>query len=355
MKKICIIAEYNPFHNGHKYQLEEIKKKYKDSLITIIMSGNYTMRGELSILNYEEKAYLALNHGADLVIKLPFIYSAQSADIFAKGALKIANILKMDLLIFGSESNDVDKLKNVANKILKNKKIDKKLSFPKAINKAYNIDLKSNDILGVSYIKEIIKNNYPIQVETIKRTTSYNSTSISKIASASAIRNAINNNNSYKIAIPNDAYQLLKNKKIINLYQLFKYKVLSTDDLTIYNDINIDLHFKFKNNIKETNYESFINKVKTKEITINKIKRAIINIITDFKKEDNIQEINYLHIIGFSTKGQKYLNMLKKTINIPLITNIKGYDDLLKLDNKTDNIYKHITSNNLSKKGPIKK
>ena len=120
MKIIGIIAEYNPFHLGHLYQIKKIKELYPESLIIAIVSSTFTQRGDISIINKWDKTKIILNNNVDIVIELPFVYATQSADIFAKGALEILNNLKIDTLVFGSESNDIDKLKKLANIQLNN-------------------------------------------------------------------------------------------------------------------------------------------------------------------------------------------------------------------------------------------
>lgn len=115
MKIIGIIAEYNPFHFGHKYQLNKIKELYPESIIILITNSYFTQRGDVSIINKWDKTMIALNNDIDLIVELPFLYATQSADIFAKGALKILNTLKIDTLIFGSESNNIEKLTSIAN------------------------------------------------------------------------------------------------------------------------------------------------------------------------------------------------------------------------------------------------
>lgn len=353
MKKIALIAELNPFHNGHSYIIKKIKKMYKDALLIIIMSGNYTMRGEISILNEYEKTHLALLDGADLIIKLPFVYSSQSADTFSDGALKIASLLKADTLVFGSETSDKEKLIKTAQKLLEDKPIAKDLSYPKALNKAYDIDLASNDILAVSYIKEIIKNNYQIDIKPLQRTSSYNDKNIASISSATAIRNAFYHHQDYRKAISKECYKLMKKKKPLDIYPLFKYKVLSERDLTIYNDVDKDLHYKFKNNIHYNNIEDFLAHVKTKEITINRIKRCMMNIILNFYKEDNIKEITNIRVLGFSKRGRTYLNKIKKEINLPFITNAYKDEDLLKLDNNVDRIYDYLNEEIIDRSKPL--
>ena len=166
---IGIICEYNPFHYGHLYHLNKIKEIYPDSNIILVLSGWITERGDLSLIDKFKKADIALKYGVNLVVELPFKY-IQSADYFAKGAVGILNELKCDTIVFGSESNNVDELINLATIQLNNKKYDKLvkeylnegINYPTAMSKALKtitnktIDTP-NDILGLSYVKEIIK------------------------------------------------------------------------------------------------------------------------------------------------------------------------------------------------------
>ena len=114
MERIGIIAEYNPFHNGHIYHINKIKEMYPDSIIVAIVSGNFTQRGIPSIIDKWEKTKIALKYGIDLVIELPFPFASQSSDIFAKGAISLLKELKVNKLVFGSESNDIENLKELA-------------------------------------------------------------------------------------------------------------------------------------------------------------------------------------------------------------------------------------------------
>ena len=162
MKSIGIICEYNPFHNGHIYHINKIKEMFPDSIIILVMSGNFTQRGDASIINKCNKTKIALNHNIDLVIELPFTFTNQSADTFAFGACSILNHLKVDYLVFGSESDNIDYIKNIVN-IEDDKKyqekvkelLDNGINYPTALSKAlkdFNINLSdcSNDLLGIS-------------------------------------------------------------------------------------------------------------------------------------------------------------------------------------------------------------
>ena len=172
MEIIGIITEYNPFHNGHLYHINKIKELYPNSLIIAVISSSFCQRGEISILNKWDKTKICLNNNIDLVLKLPFVFSSQGADIFAKGALSILNELKVNKIIFGSELNNIEKLKELATIQIKNKDynklvkkyLDEGINYPtamaKALNNFSNIKIDTpNDLLGLSYIKEIIDNN----------------------------------------------------------------------------------------------------------------------------------------------------------------------------------------------------
>ena len=125
MKSVGIICEYNPFHNGHLYHIKKIKEMYPEYVIVCVMNGNFTQRGDFSLTDKYEKTMVALNY-VDLVIELPFVFGTQSADIFTKGSADILNKLGVDAFVFGSESNDINKLKNIVqiqNSLEYNKKI----------------------------------------------------------------------------------------------------------------------------------------------------------------------------------------------------------------------------------------
>ena len=192
MKSIGIICEYNPFHNGHIYHINKIKEMFPDSVIILVMSGNFTQRGDASIINKWNKTKIALNHNIDLVIELPFIFTNQSADTFAFGACSILNYLKVDYLVFGSESDNIDYIKNIVN-IEDDKKyqekvkelLDNGINYPTALSKAlkdFNINLSDsyNDLLGISYVKALKKLNSKITPITIKRTNNYNNKTLTK-------------------------------------------------------------------------------------------------------------------------------------------------------------------------------
>lgn len=354
---IGIIGEYNPIHLGHIYQINKIKKTYPNSLIILITNTAFTERGDVSILNKWDKTKISLENNIDLVVELPFPYATQSADIFANGALKILNYLKINILVFGSESNEIDKLSNIAKTQLTNKKYQEKvkdylktgINYPTALSKAlkdilgYTIS-EPNDLLGISYIKEIIKNNYPIIPITIKRIGSYYETeTTTNIASASLIRKKIQENQSISQYIPNNTEKYLyKNLTLENYFPYLKYKIISEEDLSIYQTVDEGIENRLKKEIINTNsWQELIEKVKTKRYTYNKINRMLVHILTSFTKEEAKKiKIDYIKILGFNTSGRNYLNQLKKEIKIPIITSYqKKFSQTLDLEHRASSIY----------------
>ena len=346
MKKIGIICEYNPFHNGHIYHLQKIKEMYPDSIIILAMSSSFTMRGEISILNKWDKTSIAITYGVDLVIELPTFYSTNSADIFAEGAIKLLNYLGCEYLVFGSETNDINLLTNLAKYQINNKKYDELVkkyldlgnNYPTSMSKALNdlcgktINLP-NDLLGLSYIKEIIKQKTSIIPITIKRTNDYHDNNISNnITSATSIRNALENNLDIKNTIPKETLNKIIDYNIKEKYfSLLKYKILSSiNNLNTYLDIDEGLdNLIRKHIIKANNYNELIDKIKTKRYTYNRLNRMFIHILLNIKKEDVIsrKKINYIRVLGFSQQGKKYLKERRKNINIPIITNYSDIND----------------------------
>lgn len=338
MKKIIgIVVEYNPFHNGHLYQINKIKEKYKDSLIIVCMSSSFTQRADASILNKWDKTKVALENNVDIVIELPYIYSTQSSDIFASKAVQLLNHLKINTLCFGSETENIDDIVNSAKIQLNNKDFDNKvkeyldlgINYPTALNNALK-DLNAkeintpNDLLAISYIKEILKNNLNIEIFNIKRTNDFHDiTSNDDVISASNIRNKLQNKQDIKNNVPQNVYELLKNKNIeIDEFKYLKYKIITEDNLDKYVDVDEGISSRIKKSLeKSNNKEELIQNIKTKRYTYNKICRMLNHILCSFTKEENNQTKNleYIRILGFTEQGKQYLNEIKNDIKLPIL------------------------------------
>lgn len=355
MRVVGIICEYNPFHLGHLYQIKKIREMIPDCLIICTFNGTFMQRGEVSIINKWDKTRICLEYGIDVVVELPFVFATQSSDIFAHGALKILNNLHIDTLVFGSESNNVEILKTLAMAQLNNKVFDDKVceyldkgdNYPTALSKALEVITKyrikePNDILAVSYIKEIIKNNYSIEPVAIKRTNDYHGVVISgDMINASLIRKMLANGNDVSKYVPKATLKYLNDiPSKDKFYSLLKYQIINNiDNLDSFQTVDEGLNNLIKKNIYNANsLDELINLIKTKRYTYNKLNRMFTHILTNFKKEDNEElEINYVRLLGFNKRGRSYLNKIKKDMKIPVVT---GYN---KINDKIFNIEKRVS------------
>lgn len=375
-KIIGIVCEYNPLHNGHIYHINKIKEMFPDSIIILVTNGYFTQRGDISILSKTDKIKTSLNHNIDLIVELPFVFATQSADIFASGAIQILNELSIDTLIFGSEIDNIDILKRLANvqdsieynNLLK-KYLDDGINYPTAISKALfditktNIN-KPNDLLGISYIKAVNKINSKIDVLCIKRTNDYHSLDThTEISSASAIRKLVKEQKSIDSFVPKDIADLkIKYIDLNNYFGLLKYKIIcEKENIKIYQTVDEGIENRIIKYISKcSTIDELINNVKTKRYTYNKLCRMFIHILCSFTKEEasRNKKIQYIRILGFNDNGRKHLNKIKKEISIPIISKLgkQDYEQLL-IEKRINDIYnlKSINKINEYKEIPIYK
>ena len=366
MKSIGIIAEYNPFHNGHLYHLNTIKEKYPDYTIIVVMNGNFTERGDITIIDKWKRTDIALELGVDLVIELPFPFSTQSADYYAYGAITILEKLQCEKVIFGSESNNIEDLKVIAKTQINNEEFDKLVkvycklgnNYPTALSKALE-DLVGkkvttpNDLLGISYIKTILKNNYKIIPETIKRTNDYHDKELNNtFSSATSIRESLKQDNSIKDQVPINTLKRLNNLHYMDMYfNILKYKIITEDNLEKYQTVETGMNKKLKEVISNVNtYDELIKSLKSKKDTYNKISRMLLHILCNFTKDDAeaFKEIKYIRILGFNKTGKAYLNNIKKELDVPIISKItREKDPMLEFELNTTKIYDLIYNEGL--------
>lgn len=339
MKIASIIAEYNPFHKGHAYQIQKIKSEYSD-FIVVIMSGNFVQRGEPAIINKFERAKIAVDKGASLVLELPLYYATSNAEIFARGGITILNSMDIiDRLYFGSE-DDASALKNLSEKIYKNlddKKIKKFLAEGNSYIKSRELAMdflcqkekeilkKPNNILGLEYIKNLEKLNSKIEAHSMprKNVNHKDDFALEGFASASHIRNLLYRGEDVSSFLP--SYDLVVENKLENYFEIFKYKMLvGRINFTDYFDYEMGLENRILENLNAKNFEELIEKVHSKRHSKSRIKRLVLEILLDIKK-DSIKksfEVAYTRVLACDERG---IEILKKSKNKNKIYSFKSF------------------------------
>ena len=319
MKITGIICEYNPFHNGHKYHIDKTKELTNPDLLICVCTGNYNQRGEVSIINKFDKAKAALENGVDLIIELPYIYTCQNAYVFGSKAVELLNKVKVDHLVFGSETNNLEELRKYSELEIDVTRLKQLMHDGSSYPKAYGLlagSLYPNDILAVTYLKAL-KETKIIPI-SIQRTNDYHSGEIDIISSATAIRNAIRNNIDISNTTPIKIDEPVFNEDLYPYLRNILFTVSSSDLSKIFLvDEGIENLLK-ENAIKYDNYEDFINNSISRRYTRSRIQRILLHIINQVKKEDvsNLPELDYIRVLGFNSKGQEYLKRIKDDIKI---------------------------------------
>ena len=380
MLKIGIVAEYNPFHNGHLYQIRKIREIFgKDVFIAVVVSGDFVQRGEISFLDKWEKTQVNLEYGVNLVAELPLYYSIQNAEIFSKMATRILDYLGMDIQVFGAEEENIEVLQKVLDLQKRQDYKDKLMGYMKKGNsystsqrlalKEYELDgiVKSNNILALEYMREIEKSNLGIKPFIVKREISeYNEEKVEKerkeFASASFLRNELEkileefcgdkNFKSKKLIleklekiqkfVPKKSFEIIlenlefKIKNGINfqklkeeIFKIVKYKILTEKKekiMEIY-DINCEIYARiYRGAVISKNYREFLENTKSRNLSNRRVERIILNILLNIKAGMMDFEINYVRILGFDKKGQEYLKKIRENNNFEDIEGKNGFE-----------------------------
>ncbi|MEH6944897.1 nucleotidyltransferase [Bacillus sp. JJ722] len=362
MKAVGLIVEYNPFHNGHRYHVNQSKLQNDAEVVIAVMSGSFLQRGEPALVSKWTRAAMALKSGVDLVIELPYIYSTQHAEHFAFGAVTLLEALHCDTFCFGSENGSIESFFTKYEQMTKHaEQIDETIriftkkgnNYPKSVSLALehlglqkdgDLDLtKPNNILGYQYVRTALKHNYRIQPTLINRIAAeYHDTQLPEgsIASATSIRKALfetdEQTNATKSFMPTYTYNELKNyvqtydtlHQWENYWSLLQYKLISSSEEELEKIYEVEEGIQHR--MKEaalvcSTFAEFIMKVKTKRYTLTRLQRICVHILTNAKKEQIkrcLTEPAYLRVLGFTEKGRKYLNEKKKRVELPLISRI---------------------------------
>lgn len=374
MKVVGIIAEYNPFHNGHQYQIEELRKRTEADYVIVAMSGNFLQRGVPALCDKYSRTRMALSCGADLVLELPAIWATASAEYFAAGGV---NLLKNTGVVthlgFGAESDELEKMIGIA-KILRkeppiyheilNKQLAKGYSFPYARQVAIEYAVavkygvfncenilnplfeKPNNTLALEYLKALPRNITPVLVQ--REGGSYHNPNIHMdMPSATAIRKTIHTDISerdLRNAMPEESYSILRNLakdnallKNSDISDLLGYKLLMSQKsgYADYADCNEDLSNKISNHLNEyTDFESFCELLNSKDMTYARISRVLLHILLDIKQSDytagkRLGYAPYLRVLGFRKAASELLSEIKKEASVPLITKVADAASIL--------------------------
>lgn len=352
MEKILgLVLELNPFHNGHYYFLKEAKKRINPELTVAVISGNYTMRGDVSVLDKFTKTRLALAAGIDLVFELPFLSAINSADYFGYNAVKILTDLKITDLAFGVELDNPEKLFRMRELIdqgsfqteIRNE-LSKGLSYPTAAYKALqkltadpeiiaNFTLPNNT-LAIQYLRALSELNKNVNVELIKRIGNnyYDTKLTGKISSATALRELLRKGEAIAAYVPdlglNPEY-LDQDKAEERALILLKYLFALMDSEEFQNiwGINEGIEKRIAGFIgKAFDYQSLVSNIQTKRYPQNKIKRLLLHILNNTKKEYEGSRLTYLRMLGSNQKGLDYINKLPRRIKSQIITSFKNQE-----------------------------
>ena len=365
-KVLGVIAEYNPFHNGHLYHLNKSKQLTKAKYTIAVIGGNFTQRGEPSLIDKWSKAKMALLNGVDLVLELPVLYATSSAENFADGAIRLLDSLGVvDEISFGSEASNVHILNDFANilyqepreyKSLLSSELDKGLSFPKARenalieylgnDKAYSHVLSSpNNILGIEYLKALKKCKSLINPITINRNNAiHNKIEYSgNLASGSAIREIISKGliSDTSALLPSSSYsvleQNLKQKHILanGIYEfekeiLYSLRKASTEEIRSLQDVSEGLENSIKKTVSSCNSLSKIIKTLTsKRYTQTRIERIMLYSLLNITKKDiqmSKKTTPYSRILGFNEKGRFLISeIVRANPKIEFIASVKKF------------------------------
>lgn len=369
-----IISEYNPFHNGHLYQLQKSKELVNPDYSVCIMSGNFCERGEPSLIDKWSKAEVAISCGFDMVIELPTVYAISSAENFAEGAIKILDAFGDVTLSFGSEVGNLSILNEFADIFynepkeyltILNHELDKGISYPKArenailfylndIRRYSNVLSSPNNILAIEYLKAIKKTKSKILPITIKRIgTEYNSLNVNgRFASATAIRNLIENNKDTKKLVPKGSFDILQNNikygKTINSIKRFEKEIIYTlrkmslEEISNLQDVSEGLENSIKSAANScNNLEDLINNIKSKRYTRSRIQRILLYSMLNITKkdiQDSYRVKPYIRVLGVSNRGKMLLSQISDPKSkYPVITSVKKF-----MDNNNNKILRNM-------------
>lgn len=341
LKAVGIIAEYNPFHNGHLYQIREARKLTNADIVIVVMSGNWVQRGQPALIDKWQRTQMALKNGADLVLELPVQSAVQPAHIFAQHAVNILTQIGCSFLSFGSENPTLD-FNLLASKISQNESTDDTFSNHNLTYSAliqaqisaitgYCIN-QPNDILGLNYAMANYKNKGILELVPIHRlATKHHDTQLSTdscFASASALRQLILQSDLVTASKYMPQYHNATFNNLVtwnHLWPLLKYKIITTSvsELATIYQMTEGLQYRLKKYIgRAQSFDEFLHLIKTKRYTYARLRRLLVYTLLNWKANNPNLQTEYLRVLGFNTIGQSYLKQVKHDLSIPIVTKI---------------------------------
>ncbi|MBB1063696.1 nucleotidyltransferase [Limosilactobacillus fastidiosus] len=364
MRAVGLVTEYNPFHNGHIYHIKQARKITNADAVVAVMSGNFTQRGEPTILDKWQRTQAALQNGVDLVVELPVFMAVQPAHLFAAGALELLNDLQVADIVFGAEhplwnfANFVEAEEHFSQREFEKFNATYATQFNRQLSNLTGHSLTDpNDILAFSYYKANLEKGYSIRLHPINRLGSqyHDQTITGTIASASAIREAVSKHEAIDRVAPEQTADLLTKLKCIpaweRLYPLLRNVLIQTplERLQQIYQMAEGLEYRYREAAeRELTFAGFIQRVKTKRYTYSRLLRVCLYTVMEITN-DQVLQANahpYLHVLGFNGQGRKYLHQIKKNVHYPLLTKISQseHDGLINLDYRAGKLYQMFTN-----------
>lgn len=365
LNALGVIAEFNPFHNGHRYLIDEGRKKTHGAVSVVVMSGDYVQRGEPAIFDKWTRAHAALTNGADLVVTLPFFSAVQPADRFANGAVELLATLKCRSLVFGTEEANFD-YSQVAKKIVSTHEkpqffTDYKKTYATQLNEFFQNEFglkidQANHMLGISYAIANEKLTHPMSLIPINRIGSEHDSDqpIKNIASASYLRQHMTNIDTIKNFLPSSVIEFYQAQPQVfwqSAFPFLKYRIQSStlEDLQSIYQMSEGLEYRLKKVIGTVqSFEDLLQAIKSKRYTFARLRRLCLYVLLNVKTADmiNAHAHPFIQVLGFNQLGQKYLHQIKKELQIPLITKLdaKLGKEVVGLEVRVDNFYQQLTN-----------
>lgn len=357
MKISCVISEFNPFHNGHRYLIQR-QRENGTTHIVAVMSGSFVQRGECAALNKNARAHCAILNGVDLVLELPTVWACAAAPVFAKGGVSIIKSMGVaDSVFFGSECGDINLISRCAEALLSEefstalaKNVNSMPSYAAAVQRSVaetageecgEILSSPNNLLAVEYVKEIFRQKAGVTAETISRKGAEHDSDISsgEFASASMLRENIDNISALAAFVPDCTVPIIENASATNdiatpksLERVMMYALRTADSQRLKRlpDVSEGLENRLNQSLKGSkSLDEVIGRAVCRRYSAPRIRRALCSLILGIDKEMQAQAPPYIRVLGLNSNGSEILRLMKKSCTVPVITKTAHYKTLL--------------------------